>query len=224
MAFLLLLAMLTVCAALPKDLSGKMFSFPEQTNTAYVRLTTSRQDLKAVTVCLRFFTDIQTEYSLFSLATPSTINGFLLIKQPANDKIDLHVRNAWAHFAGQNYIMNTWHSICATWDSASGLGQVWLDGKPSNMKFISSGSSINGPIIIVLGQDQDSYGGSFELRQTFVGMMSDVHMWDRTLSPCEIQDYVDQLSFPPGNVLNWESLEFQIIGRVLLRDKLITCR
>uniref|UniRef100_A0A7N6BDX5 Pentraxin family member n=1 Tax=Anabas testudineus TaxID=64144 RepID=A0A7N6BDX5_ANATE len=115
--------------------------------------------------------------------------------------------------------LNVWHSICSTWDSASGLGQVWLDGKPSSRKFISSESNIKGSILIVLGQEQDSYGGGFDITQCFVGMMSDVHMWDYTLSPCEIQNYMSDLTFTPGNVLNWKALDFQITGRVLTEDK-----
>ena len=42
-----------VCVFFFKDLLGKMFTFPQQTSTAHVRLTTSRQNLNAVTVCLR---------------------------------------------------------------------------------------------------------------------------------------------------------------------------
>lgn len=38
-----------------KDLANKIFTFPQQTNTAHVRVTTSRNDLKAVTVCFRYF-------------------------------------------------------------------------------------------------------------------------------------------------------------------------
>ena len=42
-------------------------------------------------------------------------------------------------------------------------------------------------------QEQDSHGGGFDINQSFVDMMSDVHMWDSTLSPCEIQSYLDDL-------------------------------
>ena len=35
------------------DLSGKMFTFPQETNTAHVRLTASGQDYSALTVCHR---------------------------------------------------------------------------------------------------------------------------------------------------------------------------
>nr|XP_033496052.1 C-reactive protein-like isoform X4 [Epinephelus lanceolatus] len=156
------------------DLSGRMFTFPQQTNSA---------------------------------------------QEAASDRINLAIRNSGAVFRGQDYRLNTWHSVCATWDSASGVGQMWLDGKPSSRKFISSGSDISGPIIIVLGQEQDSHGGGFDINQSFVGMLSDIHMWDHTLLPCQIQNYEDYLTFTAGNLLNWRTLEFLTKGRVLIEDK-----
>ncbi|XP_051261825.1 C-reactive protein [Dicentrarchus labrax] len=223
MALLLLLAMLTVCAAVPQDLTGKMFTFPQQTNTAHVRLTTTRQNLRAVTVCLRSFTDLRRTHSLFSLATPSAFNDFLIFKNAPSDEFGLYVRDKHVTFVGNNYKINTWHSVCSTWDSTSGVVQLWLDGKPSIRKFVSSGSNINGPIIIVLGQEQDTHGGGFDAAQSFVGMMSDVHMWDYTLNPYEIQKYAEHLNYTPGNVLNWGRLEFQTINRVLIEDRQKTC-
>ncbi|KAL3060299.1 hypothetical protein OYC64_014791 [Pagothenia borchgrevinki] len=219
MALYILLLMLTACAATPQDLSGQMFTFPQETNSAHVRLTTSRQVLSAVTVCFRSFSDLRRDITLFSLSTPSADNDFGMYKLAATDALVMRIRNTRMDFIGQDYKLNTWHSLCSTWDSGSGLSQMWLDGQPSSRRFINSGSSISGPIIIVLGQDQDSHGGGFDIKQSFVGMMSDVHMWDHVLSPCEIQNYVHHLNFPPGNVLNWNELEFQIIGRVLIEDK-----
>jgi len=72
-------------------------------------------------------------------------------------------------------------------------------------------------------QDQDSHGGGFDIKQSFVGMMSDVHMWDYVLSPCDIQNYADYLNFPAGNVLDWKALSFQITGRVLIEEKQNMC-
>ncbi|XP_041650090.1 C-reactive protein-like [Cheilinus undulatus] len=222
MALLLLLVMLTACAALPRDMSDKMFTFPQETNSAHVRLTTSRQNLNAVTVCLRTFTDLSRDHSPFSLATPTTYNDFLIYIDASN-RFPLTVKNKVGIIRELDYKPNTWHSICATWDSISGLGQIWLDGRPSSRKFIHSGSSISGPIIIVLGQDQDTHGGGFDINQSFVGMMSDVHMWDFVLSPCQIQRYSRDLNITAGNVLNWRALSFQTIGRVLIEDKQRRC-
>ncbi|KAM4580387.1 C-reactive protein-like [Odontesthes bonariensis] len=221
MKLLILLVMLTSCAALPQNLLGKIFTFPQQTNTAQVRLTTSRQNLKAVTVCLRSFTDLKREHSLFSLATPSKINDFLIYKS-SDDTFQMYARDVSASINELELKQNTWHSICATWDATSGLAQLWVDGKPSSRKFTSTGS-INGTIVIVLGQEQDAHGGGFDAKQSFVGMMCDVHMWDYILSPCEMQSYVDDLNFTPGNVLNWRALEYEIFGRVLLENRLMVC-
>uniref|UniRef100_A0A3B4GN93 Pentraxin (PTX) domain-containing protein n=1 Tax=Pundamilia nyererei TaxID=303518 RepID=A0A3B4GN93_9CICH len=71
-------------------------------------------------------------------------------------------------------------SICTTWDSESELVQLWLNGKPSIKKFI-------GGLVITDPVEQDSHGGGFDINQCFVGMMSDVRMWNYDLSPCEIQ-------------------------------------
>lgn len=223
MALVLLLVMLTVCAALPQDMSDKMFTFPQETNTAFVRLTTSRQSLRAVTVCMRTFSDLARDYAPFSLATPSVHNDFLIFRSETLNAIQVFVRDQVITFRGLDFKPNTWHSLCSTWDSVSGLTQLWLDGKPSSRKYISSGSSISGPIIITIGQEQDSHGGGFDIKQSFVGMMSDVHMWDYTISPCEIRRYTDNLSFTPGNVLDWEALSFQTNGRVLIEDKQRGC-
>ncbi|KAM9852750.1 mucosal pentraxin-like isoform 2-T2 [Aulostomus maculatus] len=203
------------------DLSGKMFTFPEETDTANVRLIPSKVELSAVTVCLRSFTDLSRGHTLFSLATPSSYNGFVIYKSPTIDAIDLDIDNKMVQFSGQEYKQNMWHSLCSTWDSQSGLSQLWLDGKPSSKKYIG-GQNIREPFII-LGQEQDSRGGGFDVKQSFIGMIADVHMWDYVLTHCEIQQYTNDLSFTPGNALNWKALEFQTTGRALIEEKLRIC-
>ncbi|XP_075875872.1 mucosal pentraxin-like [Nelusetta ayraudi] len=211
----LFLTLLSVCAASPQDLRHKMFTFPQETNTDRVTLTTEKQDFGAVTVCLRSFTDLTREYSLFSLATPSHDNGLTLFRT-ANG-FNIYVRNSVITFAGLDLNVNTWHSICFTWDAVSGVGQLWLNGKHSVRKYISSGH-ITGTIIIILGQEQDSYGGTFDAKQSFVGMLSDVHMWNETIPRQEIMNYMENKYFSSGNVLNWRDLEFRVTGRALVEE------
>ncbi|XP_019125679.2 C-reactive protein [Larimichthys crocea] len=221
---LLLLGMVTACAATPQDLSGKMFTFPQETNRAYVRLNTTRQEFSALTVCHRSFTDLKRDHGLFSMSTSSHSNGFLIFWDETNKEMEAHIRDKKAEYRGRDYKPDMWHSVCTTWDSGSGLVQLWFDGRPSIRKFVTSGLSIRGSaMIIMIGQEQDNHGGGFDAKQSFVGMMSDVHMWDYILSPCEIQKYMDDLNYTPGNVLNWSALEFQIADRVLIEDKQMTC-
>ena len=100
----------------------------------------------------RSFTELRRDHSLFSLSTPSADNDFLIFKGAADGVFHMWARQNRKDFGGQNYKLNAWLSICSTWDAASGLVQLWIDGKPSSRMFVSSGSNINGPIITVLGQ------------------------------------------------------------------------
>uniref|UniRef100_A0A3B3D1Q8 Pentraxin family member n=1 Tax=Oryzias melastigma TaxID=30732 RepID=A0A3B3D1Q8_ORYME len=205
------------------DLSGKMFTFPQQTNSAHVKMSLANQCYQAVTVCHRSVTDLKRDHALFSVSTPSHDNSFLVFWNNGVQEMQTYVKTAVVGYGGWDYKSNKWHSICTTWDSVTGLGQMWFDGVPSIRKFIRSGESITGQAIVILGQEQDKHGGGFDINQSFsfVGMMSDVHMWDYILSPCEIQNYMENLHFTPGNVLNWNALDFDISGHVLIENK--TC-
>ncbi|XP_056300521.1 jeltraxin-like [Pseudoliparis swirei] len=198
-----------------------MLIFPEDSDTAHVTLTTSEQTFSAATVCLRSITDLSRTHSLFSLATSSHNNAFLLFKTGARDVIVFQVQKVSVKFEEQEYKLNQWQSICATWDSASGLAQLWLDGKPSIMRYFG-GSQIDN-FTTILGQEQDSVGGGFDKKQSFVGMMSDVHMWNYVLSPCEMEDYMNDQISTPGNLINWNGLNYNIDGTVMIDDKQI-CR
>ncbi|XP_035020592.1 female protein-like [Hippoglossus stenolepis] len=223
MILLLGLVMLTGCAESIEDMSGRMFLFPQQSNTARVKLNTAQQDLSAVTLCHRSFTDLNRDHALFSLATSSKSNDFLIFWDEANKEMEPHIRDKKAEYRGFDYRPNMWHSICTTWDAESGLVQMWFDGIPSIRRSTSSGSHIQGTMMIILGQEQDSHGGGFDIKQSFVGMMSDVHMWDHILSSCEIQNYVNEDKITPGNVINWNALDFQIFNNVLIEQKSKSC-
>nr|QDC17492.1 SAP [Boleophthalmus pectinirostris] len=221
LVFIFISLLLGMSDALPQDLSGKMLVFPQETKTDHVTLITSRQNLRVTTVCLRYFTDLSRECPLFTVATHSQENDFIIYKN-ARDEMEFYVRGDYAAFKGLDNQLNKWHSVCGTWDAASGLVQLWVNGKHSSIKFVTN-SIINEPMSIVLGQEQDSFGGGFSSSQSFVGMIRDVHMWDKILSPCEIRYYSNELSFPPGNILSWNSIEFQLTGRVLIKDVADQC-
>ncbi|XP_068426262.1 C-reactive protein-like [Clinocottus analis] len=221
MAFILLLVMLTACAAAPEDLCGQMLVFPEQTSKANVVLTTLEDNFSAATVCFRSITDLRRAHALFSVATSSEDNAFLIFKTSKTNEIEFYVGGKLVKFGEQDYKLNEWQSICATWDSETGLVQLWLDGKPSIMKYIG-GSKIE-KFTALLGQDQDSLGGGFSSSQSFVGMISEVQMWNYTRSGCDIERYMSEQNYLPGNLINWRSLEYKLTGRVLLNDAQKSC-
>ncbi len=98
----------------------------------------------------RPFTDLRRDHNLFSLATPSADNDFLIFWHATNDDMEVFSRNNDAAFGGADDKLNMWHSICSTWDSSSGLVQLWFDGQPSARKFFSSGSNISGLTVIII--------------------------------------------------------------------------
>ncbi|XP_075905409.1 serum amyloid P-component-like [Nelusetta ayraudi] len=218
-----LLLLVTSCAASPQDLSGKMFTFPQESNTAYVKLTATIQEFRSLTLCHRSFTDLKRDHVLFSFSTSSNPNTVLVIWDNANKELESYIKDKKAEYSGLDYKLNKWHSICTTWSTADGLVQVWFDGRPTIRKFSTTGPFIRGSPIIIVGQEQDSHGGRFDAKQSFVGMMSDIHMWDYILSPCQIHKYTDELDFTPGNALNWAALEFLIFSRVLVEEKQSGC-
>ncbi|XP_063060400.1 mucosal pentraxin-like [Engraulis encrasicolus] len=220
---ILLLVYVTKSSAERKDLTGKMFTFPAESNTAHVVLVppTQIRTLTAVTVCLRFFSDKNgREQSLFSFATPSHADGFYLMKYTKYRYYGIYVNDNIVTFYDMGDIPNQWNSICGTWDSKTGLAQLWVNGKPSARKGMNRGGTILQEASIVLGQDQDSYGGGFSSGKSFVGMLTDVHMWDSVLSYSELALYMNRIPLTHnGNVINWESLDFTYEGYVIVEDQ-----
>uniref|UniRef100_A0A8C6SVR6 Pentraxin family member n=1 Tax=Neogobius melanostomus TaxID=47308 RepID=A0A8C6SVR6_9GOBI len=219
-----LMILVSNAAAAIQDLSGKMFVFPQQTKTAYAKLTPSKTSFSAITVCHRSLTDLKRDHVLFSMSTSTNSNEFLVFYKFTANEIQPHIKTGLASYGGLDYKLNTWHSICTTWDSTVGLVQLWFNGQQLTKKYITPGTGVSTTPSIILGQEQDSHGGSFDINQSFVGMMTDVHMWDYVLSACEIQKYVSELSFTPGNVLNWAALDFLIRDRVLIENKQLYCQ
>uniref|UniRef100_A0A8C7Q2W2 Pentraxin family member n=1 Tax=Oncorhynchus mykiss TaxID=8022 RepID=A0A8C7Q2W2_ONCMY len=150
------------------------------------------------TICLQtpqvkmFFTDLRRNHILFSLAT-LIVDAFVIFERTVAGEIEQCSKND--------------------------LGQLWLDGKPSTRKFLQSENpktrrySITERIFLF--QEQVTFGWLFDRQQSFIGLLTDVHMWDNMQSSCEIQRYTNHTILTPGNVLNWGALDF----RVLLENK-----
>ncbi|KAF1387928.1 hypothetical protein PFLUV_G00085000 [Perca fluviatilis] len=215
---LFVMVMFATCCAAPQDLSGKVFVFPKESNTDRVRLLTSQTKFSSVTTCLRFKTDLTRNYGLFSLSTSAQSNDFVLFKINSEDVIRMHARGEDTDFLSLSFAPNTWHSMCATWRSDNGLAQLWVDGKATIKRYIKAGP-ITGAPIITLGQKQGTHGGGFDAKQSFIGMITKVHLWDYVIPTAEIKRYMDDKHFISGNVFNWGALQYEITGQVLVDEE-----
>lgn len=202
-----------------QDMGNNVFLFPKQSSTAHVVLKPEiKAPLKKLTVCLKSYTELSRNYSLFSLAMsgPQQHNAFLIFAEPP-DSCSVYIDQSESNIKTDPDRLD-WKHTCVTWDSETGIIQLWINGKLYPRKVSKKGFSIDPELSIIIGQEQDSFGGGFNKNQCFVGELSDVNMWDYVLTPGDIQKVItnDQI----GNIINWRSLNFEMKGLVLIEPKL----
>ena len=72
---------------------------------------------------------------------------------------------------------------------------------------------------MVLGQDQDSFGGGFEPHQSFVGEMRDVTLWDHVLGPKIVSRMSNTCNVEGGSrALKWSDFVSGIQGKVEIKQ------
>ncbi|KAF3823016.1 hypothetical protein GH733_010452 [Mirounga leonina] len=174
---------------------------------------TSMKPLSAFTVCLRAYTALSRPYSLFSYATRAQHNEILLFRE----KIGLYsvsVGGSDIYFKVPETFYTPRH-FCVTWESSTGITELWVDGKPMVRMSLKKGYSVGAGASIILGQEQDSFGGGFDTNQSLVGDIGDVNMWDYVLSPHDISTVHIGGVFSP-NILNWQNLKYSTRGPPVL--------
>ena len=99
------------------------------------------------------------------------------------------------------------HQVALTWDNAAGAWEVYVDGSlVANGSGIAVGQTIASGGTIVLGQEQDSLGGSFATNQVFDGTFYDVRIFDDVRTATEISNnaFTDVDSSEPGLIADWQ--------------------
>ncbi|KAJ1064251.1 hypothetical protein CapIbe_003158 [Capra ibex] len=202
------------------DLHKKAFVFPKETENSYVSLKTQLETpLKAFTVCLYFYTELaQTRsYSIFSYATRQQPNEILIFWSKGKG-YTFGVHGKQVSFQSFENTQAPTH-ICASWESTSGIAELWVNGKPRVRKSLEKGASLGKEASIILGQEQDAFAGGFDRNQCLVGDIGDVNMWDFVLSPEEINTVYVGGNLSP-NVLNWKALNYEAKGEVFVKPQL----
>ncbi|XP_078518127.1 mucosal pentraxin-like [Lissotriton helveticus] len=215
--YFLLLISITGAISDAADLDGMVFLFPKESVTDYVILQPElATPVKSFTVCLRAFTELSRTIGLFSVSSSTQFDNLLLWYNPASaSPYSVYVGGQARSFKGLGNAHERKH-LCGSWDSSSGVTQFWLNGEPLVRQVMAKGYTIEGPFSFILGQDQDSFGGTFQAEQSFVGEMGDVHMWDYVLSAADIhQAFINNKHFN-GNVISWRALRYEKHGDVLV--------
>ncbi|XP_065516031.1 serum amyloid P-component-like isoform X6 [Lathamus discolor] len=201
-----------------EDLYRKVFVFRNDPSDAYVVLRVKpEQPLLNFTVCLRSYTHLTRPHSLFSYATKAQDNEILLFK-PKPGEYRFYVGGKFVTFRVPES-RGDWEHVCAGWESGTGVAEFWLDGKPWPRKGLQRGYAVGPEAAVLLGQEQDAFGGGFDVYNSFSGELADVYLWDTVLSPDRMRAAFQSLRLPPA-LLAWSSLSYSIKGDVVVKPRL----
>lgn len=81
---------------------------------------------------------------------------------------------------------------------------------------------IRGGGTLVLGQEQDSVGGSFQTYESFYGEMTGVNVWDRVIPHQEISRLSKSCRTGTGNIFKWSDFKAHVKGSVQIIQR--SCR
>ena len=96
------------------------------------------------------------------------------------------VNNSCTPAGTPNILDGSWHHIAVTWRSSDGQTKVYADGIPTTHTE-ATGTSIAGAGSLVLGQEQDSVGDTFQLSEAYEGLLDDVRIYNRVLTEAEVK-------------------------------------
>ncbi|NXG71138.1 SAMP protein, partial [Baryphthengus martii] len=197
------------------DLVHRVFVFPQTTDNSYVLVKAKPEEpLQNFTVCLRSYTDLGRPYSLFSYATKGQDNEILLFK-PKPSEYRFYVGGKFVSFVVPLGIAESEH-VCASWESATGIVGFWFNGKPWPRKGLQKGYVVGAEAAIVLGQQQNTFRGSFDAQQSFVGEISSVYMWDSGISTSEVQEAMYNSPYATP-IFGWRNFPYEAVGEVYLK-------
>ncbi|XP_023930314.1 prolow-density lipoprotein receptor-related protein 1 [Lingula anatina] len=178
-----------------------------QSISKYVELTPTTPSMTAVTVCFRMKTTLaKGEIYVLSYATTSHKNALLFGYDMAGSFIAL-VNNVKKYIPVPGYEIfdGTWHHWCYTWNKNGGKWALYMDGRR-----ISSGAgfmnyrTVPSSGVWIVGQDQDTVGGGFQVFQSFIGDLTSINVWNHdSLNLTEAPNCDDTIR---GNVIAWDDV------------------
>lgn len=172
--------------------------FGDKTDTKYVKVLSDFPALPAVTACAHLQWDTRTQEiaTIFSYAVPAFFNEFQLrgfVDEEGFVRFALIVHEHHSPYLPVFRADGQWHHFCVTWQQENGTWAIYADGKrrASASGLCAVGPSAPQPIYgqgtFIIGQDQDSFGGTFREKESFSGNITDLHIWQKVLSTEQIE-------------------------------------
>ncbi|XP_047230368.1 adhesion G-protein coupled receptor D2 isoform X4 [Girardinichthys multiradiatus] len=191
-----------------------ILDFSRSSNQTYVRLLHKFPSMSSVTIC----TQLRFNPNSFGISTifSHSVNDFQLranLAQGRPVQLALLIHGKQGSYVEAFEHDYSWHSVCVSWSQDGRRWALYAHGH-----LVSSGNGVNsnddiiGPNgSFILGERQN--GGSFMSNDSFRGNITELHIWDRVLSSCEILTMENECStISSGLVLRWSEASLEIEG------------
>ncbi|XP_041090289.1 adhesion G-protein coupled receptor D2-like [Polyodon spathula] len=192
--------------------------FQEITHTKYAKVNLQFPVLSEITVCAMVQWDNKTQgvSTIFSYAEPFFINAFQLRGQTdEHGNINMALIVHGHHTPYKMLLRNDgeWHHLCVTWQKAKGTWAIYIDRKKGNSgSGLYASNDINGDGMFIIGQDQDTLGGTFN--EAFCGNITALNIWNKTLSEEQVAG-VSPCSMITQNLLfHWDLTKITVEATV----------
>uniref|UniRef100_A0A8C6Q574 Pentraxin (PTX) domain-containing protein n=1 Tax=Nothobranchius furzeri TaxID=105023 RepID=A0A8C6Q574_NOTFU len=208
------------------DSSSKslILEFSGHSNRKYARLRHKFTSMDSVTVCTQLYFPPKCSgiSTIFSYSIPSYINEFQLranLERGKPVRLALLIHGNHGSYVEAFKHDESWHSVCVSWSQDGGHWALYANG---DQVFVGEGLNSNDSIgpdgLFIIGQEQDSFGGSFKSAESLCGSITELHIWNRVLNFSEIRTMEKQCSpFSSGLVFKWTNIH-------TLSNLLVTCR
>lgn len=204
-----------------------ILEFTGRSDRKNARLLQKFPSMGSVTVCtrLRFDPNCFGISTIFSYSIQSYINEFqlrasLIQGKPVQLALLVHGIHGVYHKAFSHD--GSWHSVCVSWSQNGGRWALFIDGLViSRGSGLNSSDSIGPDGLFIIGQEQDTFGGSFKKDESFSGSITELHIWDRVLNSSEIYTMEKECSpISSGLVFKWSVATMEIESSLtqLFRD------
>ncbi|KAJ8391954.1 hypothetical protein AAFF_G00084250 [Aldrovandia affinis] len=188
--------------------------FPERNTESYAEVTPARpMDFLSFTVCMHVRARLDGVHTVLSYSSTGHDNELTIT---VGYEVGLWIGNEFVNFA-HSFLSRDWGNYCVSWRSHSGQAELWVNGALVEEQRMQAGYALRPEGTLILGKNKDGFLGISD-SDPFVGHLTDVNMWDRTLYPSEIRDQMAcGTDAPKGNVLSWGVTRLSLYGGVELQ-------
>ncbi|XP_030645621.1 pentraxin-4 [Chanos chanos] len=170
-----------------------------------------------ISICTWLKVDADYVGTLLSYATEDNDNKLVLYGRNSSiqGSMDFVIGDpAYRELSIGNILDGRWHHICVIWSSIEGRFWHYTDRRltSTGSKF-QKGYEIPSGGFMVLGQEQDTVGGGFDIAEAFVGRLAGFALWSRVLTPGEVSGVATGRGLPRGAVLTLDDVD-QLHGSV----------